>query len=182
MYQQTGIVLFEGKPLKVKAGSELRIDFNVVKLPPDDKNFQSIFVQIGGVDTFGKISVTDKKPRSMVYSFKKDATIKYIYFRPRWGKGGIVRLTKAVIMGLASAEKIISVNIEPIEKINALKAIGEKKSIVLAANGKAIASIIIAAKANSKELQAAKTLKKYLDKITKSNFKILRDSAPLTTK
>lgn len=178
--ESTGIVLFEGVPLKVKAGAELRIDFNVVKLPTADKNFQSVFVQIGGVATFGNIIVTDKKPRSMVYKFKKDATIKYIYFRPRWGKGGIVRLTKAVITGPGSAQKTISVNIKPIEKINALKAIGEKKSIVLAANAKAIATIIIAAKASSKELQAAKELKKYLDKITNANFKILLDSAPLT--
>lgn len=69
--KSTGIVLRKWGSLKVKAGSELRIDFNVVKLPPNDKNFQSIFVQIGGVATFGKISVTDKKPRSLVYKFKK---------------------------------------------------------------------------------------------------------------
>jgi hypothetical protein len=179
--KSTGIVLREWGSLKVKAGSELRIDFNVVKLPPNDKNFQSIFVQIGGVDTFGKISVTDKKTRSLVYKFKEDAVIKYIYFRAHWGKGGIIRLTKAVITGPEPAEKTITVNIEPIEKINALKAAGEKKSIVLASNAEAVTPIIIAAEAGSNELQAAKTLKKYLDKITGANFKILLDSAPLTT-
>ena len=178
--KSTGIVLRKWGSLKVKAGSELRIDFNVVKLPPNDKNFQSVFVQIGGVATFGKISVTDKKPRSLVYKFKKDATIKYIYFRAHWGKGGIVRLTKAVITGPGPAKKTISVNIKPIEKINALKATGRKKSIILAENGKAVASIVIATKASPKELQAAKRLKKYLDKITGANFKILRDTASLT--
>jgi hypothetical protein len=61
-----------------------------------------------------------------------------------------------------------------------LKAAGKKESIVLARNAEAVPHIIIATKADSNELQAAKTLKKYLDKITGANFKILLDSVPLT--
>lgn len=94
---QTGVVLFEGSTIDVKAGAELRVNFNAVTMPADN-SFQDVFLQIGGVATVCNTAVTNGMQYSFVYEFTEDATVSYIYFRPRWGDGGTIRLTDAMII------------------------------------------------------------------------------------
>jgi hypothetical protein len=65
------------------------------------------------------------------------------------------------------------------EKYNALKPVGDKQTISLAVDGKAVTAIVVPVKASDEELQAAEELKKNLEQITGATFNLVKDNTAI---
>lgn len=82
-------------PIQVKAGDELRIEYQITQLPGNDSNFQDMYagfysngswtwVGRSGVG-YGGGAITDTYKRVITYDFPSDCVVSQVYFKPGWG-------------------------------------------------------------------------------------------------